>query len=424
MDIAARYGLQQNRQASLLLDSVQRLSKRRNGRCAVHLRLSRLLSEAMPPQHMRIAVSVFETGIQGLEGEFFVLDSFDIIFIGLDREQAALQKAVDKVEFLLQGDPIADKLRQSNALARWFELSLDFDDFLSYVRQLAVEEEQRRQNRAAIESRSTRQAPRQELNLTGLAELERALNSADISSLVRQQAVCAIGKNMRPTRVLTEFFTSIREVEKVLSPDTDLAQNRILFQYLTQVLDKRMLSHLRQAASRRLGKYISVNLNVSSLISPSFLSFDADLPVGVRGKIILELQQPDVYADLRAYSFGRDLARQQGYKLCLDGVNRHSLALIDRARLGVDFVKVIWNDELRIAVEGKAKTEIKEAIERIGTQHLILHRCETEETVRLGQQLGFQLFQGHYVDALLPLEEQQEARSALDSASRQASGSR
>jgi hypothetical protein len=103
-----------------------------------------------------------------------------------------------------------------------------------------------------------------------------------------------------------------------------------------------MLAHLRQNGNRRLGRYISVNLNVASLISPAFLSFDADLPVGVRGKIILELQQPDVYADLRAYSFGRDLAKQQGYRLCLDGVTRHSLPLIDRERLGVDFVKLIW----------------------------------------------------------------------------------
>lgn len=420
MDIAARYGLQQSRQATLLLESAQRLAKRRHGRCCVHLRLSRLVSDDTPPQHMRIAVSVFETAIQGLEGELFVLDNFDLVFLGLDRQVSALEKAVEKVEFLLQGDPVAEKLSQGSAYARWFDLAADYDDFMSQVRQLAMEEEQRRLNRSNIESRSTRRQPRQELDLSGLAELERALNSADISSLVRQQPVCAVGANMRPTRVLTEFFTSIRDVEKVLSPDTDLSQNRLLFQYLTQVLDRRMLAHLRQNGNRRLGRYISVNLNVASLISPAFLSFDADLPVGVRGKIIIELQQPDVYADLRAYSFGRDLAKQQGYRLCLDGVTRHSLPLIDRERLGVDFVKVIWNEELRSALEGKARTEVEGAIKRVGLQHLILHRCETEEVVRAGHKLGIQLFQGHFIDALLPAEEQQEARSALETSVKKA----
>lgn len=414
MDIAARYGLQQSRQAALLLESVQRLERRRQGRCAVYLRLSVLVNEATPAQHMRIAVSVFETGIQGLEGELFVLDNFDVVFIGLDNQLTALRKAVDKVEFLLQGDPLADKLRKAQGFSSWYDLSIDYDDFLGHIRQAAVDEEQRRLNRGVLENRSSRRQPRQELDLGGLAELERALASADISSLVRQQAVCAIGKNMRPTRILTEFFTSIRDVEKVLSPDTDLTQNRLLFQYLTQILDRRMLAHLKQNSSRRLGRYISINLNVASLISPSFLSFDADLPVGVRGKIILELQQADVYADLRAYSFGRDLARQQGYKLCLDGVTRHSLSLIDRERLGMDFVKLQWNDELRSAVESKARGEVEEAIRRVGLQQLILHRCETEEVVRIGHGLGIQLFQGHYVDALLPLEEQQEARSALE----------
>ncbi|MEX0760305.1 MAG: hypothetical protein WD100_12070 [Tistlia sp.] len=418
MDIVARHGLQQSRQATLLLESAQRLGKRRHGRCAMHLRLSRLVTDETPPQHMRIAVSVFETGIQGLEGELFVLDNFDLVFLGIDRQVSALEKAVEKVEFLLQGDPAAEKIDRAGGYARWFDLAIDYDDFMSQCRQLAVEEEQRRLNRASLEGRSARRQPRQELDLSGLAELERALNSADISALVRQQPVCAVGANMRPTRVLTEFFTSIRDVEKVLSPDTDLAQNRLLFQYLTLVLDKRMLAHLRKNGNRRLGRYISVNLNVASLISPAFLSFDADLPVGVRGKIILELQQPDVYADLRAYSFGRDLAKQQGYRLCLDGVTRHSLPLIDRERLGVDFVKLIWNDELRSAIEGKGRPEIEEAVRRVGLQHLILHRCETEDVVKAGHSLGIQLFQGHFIDALLPSEEQQEARSALEADSR------
>lgn len=414
MDIAARYGLQQSRQAALLLESAQRLGKRAAGRLAVHLRLSRLVSDSVPPHHMRIAVSVFESGLHGLEGELFVLDNFDTVFIGLAREGPALEKAVRKVEFLLQSDQVTETIREASAYVRWFDLMIEYEAFLSQVRQLAVDEEQRRLQRAVLESRSTRRAPRQELDLNGLAELERALNSADISALVRQQPVCAIGKNMRPTRVLTEFFTSIRDVEKVLSPDTDLAQNRLLFQYLTQVLDKRMLAHLRQTRSRRFGRYISLNLNVDSLLSPAFLSFDAGLPVGVRGKIIIELQQPDVYADLRAYSFARELARQQGYRLCLDGVTRHSICLIDRVQLGMEFIKLVWNDELRSAVEGSGRAEIVAAIERLGKANVILHRCESEEVVRIGHELGIQLFQGHYVDALLPYEEQKAARSALD----------
>lgn len=414
----ARYGTQHSRQATLLLESVQRMEKRRNGRCAVHLCLSRMASEAIPSQNLRVAVSIFEAGIRGLEGELFVLDNFDIVFIGTDAEAAPLRSVVERVEVLLHNDPATDKLSLVSDFARWFDLTFGYESFLNHVRQLAIDEEQQRLDRASGNAVDARMIPREELDLTGLAALERALNTADISSLVRRQAVCAIGKNMRPSRVLTEFFTSIREVEKVLSPDTDLSRNRLLFQYLTQILDRRMLSYLKQNTHQGVGRYISLNLNVASLTSQAFLAFDAALPVGVRGKIIIELQQSDVYADLRTYSFARDLARQQGYKLCLDGVTRHSLSLIDRDGLGMEFVKLLWSEDLRSVLEGRGRGEIERAIERIGTQHMILHRCETEEIVKIGHELGVQLFQGHHIDALLPMEEQKEGRSALDSTGR------
>jgi hypothetical protein len=174
-----------------------------------------------------------------------------------------------------------------------------------------------------------------------------------------------------------------------------------------------MLAYLKHDHGHRFEHYFSVNLNVASVLSPAFLNFDSDLPVGSRGTVVLELQQPDVFADLRAFAFARDFVKERGYRICLDGVTRESMAFIDPEKMGVDLVKLHWNDDLPREVGNGAGAEFRQALQRIGPDHIILHRCESEDAVRFGHSMGIPMFQGHHVDALLPVSERASGRSAL-----------
>src|SRR5699024_3575753 len=100
---------------------------------------------------------------------------------------------------------------------------------------------------------------RRPLDGKGLAELERILENADITDLVRQQSVSHLSQALKAKPLFTEYYTSIREVERCLLPGTDLLDNRALFRYLTQVLDLRMLVVLRHEASRSSNAMVSIN---------------------------------------------------------------------------------------------------------------------------------------------------------------------
>ncbi len=184
-------------------------------------------------------------------------------------------------------------------------------------------------------------------------------------------------------------------------PRRDLYSDRWLFQYLTQTLDKRVLALLRKADDVELSHSYSLNLNVSTLLSPEFLAFDANLKSGARGSIVIEIEKIEIFADLGAYLFARDFARERGYRFCLDSVTRLILPFIARQRLGVDLVKLFWNPDMAEGKSSDRDGEFLAALERVGTERVILARCDTEQAIEFGHRVGIKLFQGRIVDTLL-----------------------
>ncbi len=407
-----------SRGAQALLDHLLRLEKYRTDRRAVEIHLSRLSREHNQEHHRRIAYSMLRSSLQGLQGEIFLCANHDLFFVGLKSDGAAISAAIEKQRHLFKDDPLFTAARADDTprFVNDYDLNTDYQALLRHVRGIVVEEdralaEKRRKERTKQDKRQDRS--KHPLDLNRLARLEKVLASADISNLIRQQPVCAIAGDMMPKRVLVECFTSIDDLERVLMPGTDMARNRGLFQYLTQILDNRMLAFLKHDHGHRFEHYFSVNLNVASVLSPAFLNFDSNLPVGSRGTVVIELQQPDVFADLKAFAFARDFIKERDYRICLDGVTRESINFVDTKKMGADLVKLHWHNDLPREVGNGAGAEFRDALNRIGAEHVILHRCETEEAVQFGHQMGIPMFQGHHVDALLPVSEKAGTRSAL-----------
>lgn len=384
--------------ASALLAQVERLKGRCMGRMAVHLRISKLAEKGFNQHQARIVAQVFETSLSALEGDFYHLYNQDLVFIGLSRQIKALEAAEGKLASLLEEHDVSlDTLRREHILLR-FGLDLKYDVFLSHVRNLAVQEQ--RAYAGEKDANDTAFDDRRPLNSKGLAELERLLENADITDLVRQQSACRLTDDLKTQRIFTEYFTSIREVERNLLPGTDLLENRALFKYLTQVLDLRMLVVLRHEASRSSEEMVSININVATLLSQKFLKFDQEMPIGLRGRLMLEVQYDDVFSDLKNFAFARDFVRQQGYRLCLDGIGMDGFSRIDRNHLKVDYVKLVWDDSWPQRFNNSIARELQSLVDRNGPEHTILHRCQDEKIIRFGQKFGIQLFQGHYVDGL------------------------
>ncbi|HEY9163211.1 MAG TPA: EAL domain-containing protein, partial [Magnetovibrio sp.] len=237
-----------------------------------------------------------------------------------------------------------------------------------------------------------------------LSRAVKALLRTDLTSLVRRQFVCGVSKKLVPEPVFSELFISIMDLRETMMPGINITSNRWLFQYLTESLDKRVLSLLSKTDRLSITGDISFNVNVSTLLSPEFLAFDEGVSAARRGSMVLELQKVDIFADLGAFLFVREFCQEKGYRICLDGMTYQNMSMIDRERLGVDYIKLMWNSEL---VDGgpEMKTRLRSLIEGAGNSRVIMARCDNREAVDFGRSVGINMFQGHFIEHLIAEDE-------------------
>lgn len=228
-----------------------------------------------------------------------------------------------------------------------------------------------------------------------LAQIEKALTSMDLSNIIRRQPVCALVGKAPPLTLFEEVYVAINELIKTLYPNTDVSTCPWLLQHLTETLDKRVLENIGHHDGGAYYKNFSINLSVKSLTSDAFLAFDNSLDSTYKETIWLEIRQSDMWTNLPLFLKARDMIRAKRYRLCLDEATFDSLALIDREKLGVDMIKVVW-DEALLTQQPSASM-----LHNINPERLILCRTDDTAAIEFGQKLHVMMFQGYAIQKLL-----------------------
>jgi hypothetical protein len=390
-------------QEELLMDYVRRLAERASGRRAVHLRLSQLRAYNRRAHHLQAATSGLRSMFEAAEGQLFVLKSADTIFVYKANVHQRVEQEIQKICFLFSDDPALMDARGASDFVCRFDIQAEYERFQSVVRDLVGREAAPASHAACQlttkERLKRKQTVGQSLTPDLLAKLEAALSRADLSSLVRRQTVCAISPRLDVEARFAELYVAIAELRETLLPNVNLLGNRWLFQHLTGTLDRRVLQLLTMPENAIAGD-LSINLNVATLLSKEFGSFDNALSAHRAGALIVELQAIDVFQDLRAFHLARKVVQDKGYRVCLDGVGYRDLELIDCDRLGVDLVKMLWDADLLTEVDSMLE-RLRLLIARIGPSRLVLCRVDARVGIDLGHALGVAMFQGRCVEELL-----------------------
>lgn len=383
-----------------LYDYAVRLTRHREGRIAVHIHLSRLQSYNRREHHIRVAINTFENLVKQFEGQLFVLLNNDLVFVCRGAAVEDVDEAVLRLRYLFSEDPLTRFTEDAGdpTFCTWYIMEHDHARFLAMARRFHEMTEAQRLER----HRARQQVARNRSPLTPelLAKLEAALIGADLTALVRNQSVCAVTSSDVPRPIFEEIYVSIEDLENALIPHVSATADPWLFQRLTTVLDRRMLTQILRDDNRTTRAF-SLNLNVSTILSPDFQKFDHGVGFGVRGRLVIEVQKVDIFQDMGAYFFARDYAQERGYKICLDGMTHLTLPFIDRERLGIDLIKMYWGPELTAAARPELLDHLSARVQEIGQSRMILCRCDGEEAIRIGQRLGITLFQGRFVDQLV-----------------------
>ena len=392
-------------QENLLLDYVRRLEKHKDGRKMAHIHLSALRPFNRRDQHVRAASNSFEPLVKDMIGQLFHLDNSDLIFIFKGTALAQVQTIVQKIRFLFSDDPLMEADDADEQFCGWYDADGQFNEILAVAQNFADVQGRRETEtrgrqvgaRAALKAKQEKGEP---LTPAILGKVVDALRRADLSNLVRRQFICSIDKKLVPEQVFSELFISISDLRETLLPNVNLLANRWLFQYLTETLDRRMLSMLTKTDRITISGDISFNLNVSTMVSQDFLDFDDAVPASRRGAMIIELQKLDIFADISSYLFAREFVQEKGYRICLDGLTHETMAMLDRERIGADLIKVVWHPEL---VDGgeDMRARVHGLIDRTGADRVILCRVDNREAVDFGHSMGISLFQGRHVEKLI-----------------------
>ncbi len=388
----------------LLFDYAVRLQRHVDGRRAVHLHMSGLRGLNQRDHYLRIAANSFTNLVNDHEGQLYRLRNNDIFVIVKHASVTQIDEVVLRIKYLFGDDPLVDKEgSDGREFATWYNLESDYDRFISdiksnhesYLRERAAD------NSGAAKAQATEEAvPTEPLDPKRLGQMLEVIATSDVTSLLRRQTVCAIipGEVARP--VFNEIFVSIDTLRKRVMPDVNLHSNRWLFQHLTEALDMRLLRALPDA-ERAVELPASININVSSILSDEFATFERQFRIMTQKTLLVEFQGIDIFSDLSAFIFARDFLHERGYRVCLDGLTHQTFPLIRRSELGLDMEKIYWQNGAEEEVVGDKSNEFREAVKSNGAARVVLCRCDSREALDFGHAHGITLFQGRYIERLL-----------------------
>jgi EAL domain-containing protein (putative c-di-GMP-specific phosphodiesterase class I) len=344
-----------------------------------------------------MAADMFESNVKPLEGNLFNLRNYDLVFVAREAPPAALEHAVNRLQTLFAEDPIfASKDAKPEVFCSWYSLDSDYDAVLADARESLRAADQTEVDYNRTEQNNVLKPIRAEM----VGRLEQILANLDISGMARRQTVCTMIPGQPSQTLFEEIYISIADLQKQATPGIDLLANPWLFQHLTHTLDKRLMAALIKG-TMAVDRPFSINLNVASILSPEFRNFDDIVTAQLRGRLVIELNKLDVFADMGAYLFARDYLHERGFRLCLDGLTHMTLPYYDRAKLGFDLIKMYWPPDSLDDMRPETIAELRRAVMEAGQARTILCRCETHRAVEIGQQLGIVMFQGRYVDRTL-----------------------
>ncbi len=376
---------------------------------AVHFHLNKLLEQYQSEYQSKIAVNLIHDLLVEYEGGIFLFSDQSIVVLVSQLDKLIQNKLIFQLRYLYMDDPLAytDDGQENPEFCTVYDLGRDWQEFFEWgsrrmalsVRKTSVPE----RKPVTVDAAGHKTDPNQQagLSVSSLAGIERDLQHADLSRVIRKQPVCALLPGAPARRVFDELYIHIAHLRQVLRVDVDFFSNRWLFKYLTQILDRRMIALIRSHPGRFLEQPISLNLNVETLLSPAFAEFDASLKPSTKVSMVIEVPAIDVFADTNAFILARSEAQKLGYRVCLDGLSTQSFLHIDREKLGLNLIKVQWNADPKIELGSEENRALSAAITRCGTNRIILCRCDNLAAVEYGQALGISLFQGRYIDSLL-----------------------
>lgn len=386
---------------SQLIGRLKRIEHNTSGYFAIQIHLSQLRKSNRQSHFIQIATRTFDNLIESNDASLFSMTNLDLVVVCRNIDVDEVDRVIEKVRGLFTEDPLTevDESGFEDNFATWYDLSNseDFASFFSVIADLSLEAERLQ---AELESqRDKEKAAGEPLEAANLSEINKKLMRSRVADLLQHQTCLLVRSGGAGEVVFREHFVSMGQVRERIAPDKNLFASPWLFQYLTETLDRRILSVLSEWDFDEIEDPISLNMNVSTILSRDFQAFHKAVGEHTK-KVVVEMHIVDVFADTRNYGYARDSLQERGYRVLIDGLDPMSLQFFDVSKFAADFLKIGWNQNLQEEDGKKHLEEMKEIILAVGRESVILGRVDTEKAVKWGLGIGVSRFQGFFIDRL------------------------
>lgn len=377
---------------------------------ALHFVFSRLQEHYKSEYQIKIALNILNDIFKSSEGTIYICKDADIAVLYQGDDRVLLEKSIFQLRYLFVDDPLAYNPDgdENPEFCQVYDLGFQWRHFYQVAKEkvgikIKKDIEETVASPAAFPTPRAMEAQQQKtlLTPTRLAAIESNLVNADLRLALRRQYVCAAVRNADLRPVFEEVYINIQHLRKLIGTEVDLVSNKWLFKYLTEILDGYVLETISKKTNNFLAGPISINLNVDTIISDKFLRFNSKIDASTKSSIIIEINVADVFTDMQGFKAAKSMANELGYRVCLDGLSVLSFIQMDRESLGFDLAKIQWNADMRSDLNTEENIKLKEAIQRCGSNRIILCRCDSKNAVDYGNALGISLFQGRYTDSIL-----------------------
>jgi EAL domain-containing protein (putative c-di-GMP-specific phosphodiesterase class I) len=374
-----------------LLAVLQEVEARDQDAYAIYAHQSRVSLLGRKHGAMRLAKHEMAAISYDLDALPFFLENGDFVSVFSTMREEQVETAEERMRYLLQGN--RDELQaEDEPLVSWFDLSLasDFAKLMSAARVATTAE-------SARESFIS-DTPRQAFAPREVAELCQTIETRGIAQLVRRQPVVKFSTASIDT-LFEEVFVSIPDLKKSFAPLIASFDHPSLFRYITETLDKLILKQIRGWRPPNHINNYSININICSALDSFFENFLIENTEKV--PFIVEMQMADIVSAPQAYEEARSYLRRKGIQVALDGIRLCDLPFINLTQFDPDFIKIFWDEEVDAGMSVARSRKLRQLVERIGRDRLILARLESEEALTWAIGAGITRMQGRFIDRLL-----------------------
>lgn len=374
-----------------LLNKIQPQSGKFTG---LYFNISKLMPYNRQPHQISQIKKQVNSIFSALKAQCFFLKNEDLVCIFEKTSMIMVERAISQFKRMIGSDPIIAHSHNRENFAIVYDLGSKWREFCVAISEIEDNPLFNIRNKSSNGDGSSSPLLIDGIKVETLSLIERTLKHSDMTSHIRRQSIYYYNE-IEPPKVLGHhFFVSMHDFQNTLQISESITGNAWLFRQITFYLDHQIIKSLSALMQQKKSHLpIHLNLNLRSLVTPHFSEFIKNY--GVERPLFLFFDLIDVAAHPDVFSYGVELLKPKNITIGINNISTKHMEFINFNSLNADLFKINYNEDIN-----KCPDFLKNFVESVGKEKVILHRCDSLAHIKAGLAIGISQFQGMGVEEL------------------------